>query len=55
MDPKMDSGCLAEGESLEDNYDVLQELLPEEIVGVMDQLLCYEVCCSRSLLCCDRF
>ena len=44
MDPKMDSGCLAPGETLEDNYDVLRELLPEEVVGIMDQLLCAEVC-----------
>lgn len=39
----MDSGFLAEGETLEDGFDVLQELLPEEIVGLMDQILCHEV------------
>ena len=43
MDPKMDSGYLAPGETLEDEYDVLRELLPEEVIGIMDQMLCYEV------------
>ena len=43
MDPKMDSGYLAPGETLEDEYDVLRTLLPEEVVGIMDQMLCYEV------------
>lgn len=43
MDSKMDSGFLAEGEKLEDDFDVLQEVLPEEIVGLMDQVLCLEV------------
>lgn len=48
MDAKMDSGYLAPGETLEDDYDVLRELLPEEVVGIMDQLLCHEV---RSVCC----
>ena len=39
----MDSGYLAQGETLEDDYDVLREILPEELIGIMDQLLCYEV------------
>ncbi|KAL2057872.1 hypothetical protein ABVK25_001489 [Lepraria finkii] len=43
MDPKMDSGFLNPGETLEDDYDVLRELLPEEVLGIMDQMLCYEV------------
>lgn len=43
MDPKMDSGYLAPGETLEDDYDVLGELLPEEVIEIMDQMLCYEV------------
>ena len=43
MDPKMDSGFLQPGESLEDDYDTLTPLLPEELIGVMDQLLCYEM------------
>lgn len=43
MDPKMDSGCLEPGETLEDQYDVSRHLLPEEVIGVMDKMLCYEV------------
>lgn len=43
MDSKMDSGYLAEGETLEDDYNVLDELMPEEVLGIMDQLLCFEV------------
>ncbi|KAH6642587.1 amino-acid N-acetyltransferas-like protein subunit Mak10 [Boeremia exigua] len=43
MDPKMDSGFLAPGETLEDEYDTSSALLPEEIIGIMDQLLCYEM------------
>lgn len=40
----MDSGYLAPGETLDDDYDVSRHLLPEEVVGIMDQLLCHEVC-----------
>jgi hypothetical protein len=40
----MDSGYLGPGDTLEDDYDVLRELLPDEVVGIMDQLLCTEVC-----------
>ena len=40
----MDSGLLEENESLEDSYDVLQALTPAELVGIMDQLICLEVC-----------
>jgi hypothetical protein len=43
MDPKMDSGFLQPGETLEDDYDPLAPLLPEELIGIMDQLLCYEM------------
>ncbi|AEO61343.1 hypothetical protein MYCTH_2311397 [Thermothelomyces thermophilus ATCC 42464] len=43
MDPKMDSGCLAPGESLDDDYDVTRPLLPSEVVGIIDQLLCLEM------------
>lgn len=39
----MDSGYLKDGETLEDEFDILKELLPEEVVGLMDQLLCHEV------------
>lgn len=44
MDPKMDSGCLAPGESLDEDYDVTRPLLPTEVLGIIDQLLCLEVC-----------
>ena len=40
----MDSGVLTAGESVEHHYDVLRELLPEEVIGIMDQMLCFEVC-----------
>lgn len=43
MDPKMDSGFLAPGETLVDDYDIFRDLLPEEVVGIMDQLLCCEM------------
>ena len=43
MDPKMDSGFLQPGETLEDDYDTLAPLLPEEIIGIMDQLLSHEM------------
>ncbi|KAH7073635.1 amino-acid N-acetyltransferas-like protein subunit Mak10 [Paraphoma chrysanthemicola] len=43
MDPKMDSGFLKPGETLEDDYDTLTPLLPEELIGILDQLLCYEM------------
>lgn len=43
MDPKMDSGFLNSGESVEHDYDVLRKLLPEEVIGIMDQVLCFEV------------
>ena len=43
MDPKMDSGYLTGGDSLDDDYDILRNLLPEEVLGIMDQMLCFEV------------
>jgi hypothetical protein len=43
MDPKMDSGFLAPGETLVDYYDIFRALLPEEVIGIMDQLLCCEM------------
>jgi hypothetical protein len=44
MDPKMDSGCIAAGESLDEDYDVTRPLLPKEVLGIIDQMLCHEVC-----------
>jgi hypothetical protein len=43
MDPKMDSGFLAPGETLVDEYDIQRSLLPAEVLGIMDQLLCCEM------------
>ncbi len=45
MDSKMDSGHLGPGETLEDEYNVLRNLVPEEVIGIMDQILCHEVSC----------
>lgn len=45
MDPKMDTGYLAAGETMDDDYDVTRTLLPEEVLGIMDQVLCFEVWC----------
>jgi Mak10 subunit, NatC N(alpha)-terminal acetyltransferase len=39
----MDSGYLEPGEKLEDEYDVFRNLLPGEVIGIMDQILCHEV------------
>lgn len=39
----MDSGYLAEGESLDDDYDILRALVPEEVISIMDQMMCFEV------------
>ncbi|KAK0662942.1 putative MAK10 subunit [Cercophora samala] len=43
MDPKMDSGCLAPGESLDEDYNVTRVLSPEEVIGIIDQLFCLEM------------
>lgn len=43
MDPKMDTGFLQPGETMEDEYDVGRNIAPEECLGVMDQILCLEV------------
>lgn len=39
----MDSGCSRPGAEVEETYDVSRSLLPEEALGIMDQLLCHEV------------
>lgn len=39
----MDTGFLRPGETMEDEYDVSRGLLPEECLGIMDQILCLEV------------
>ncbi|RFU76878.1 amino-acid n-acetyltransferase subunit mak10 [Trichoderma arundinaceum] len=43
MDPKMDSGCTGTEAEVEDLYDVSRPLLPEEVLGIIDQLLCHEM------------
>lgn len=42
MDPKLDSGYVAPGETLDDEFDPLRQLSPSQIVGIMDQLTCQE-------------
>lgn len=42
----MDTGYLAKGETMDDTYDIWRDLLPEECLGIIDQLLCLEVCGS---------
>lgn len=39
----MDSGYLKPGDDFEETYDVSKPLLPEEVLGIIDQLLCFEV------------
>jgi hypothetical protein len=43
MDRKMDSGYLEPGQMMHDDYDFSQALLPDEIIGIIDQLLYHEV------------
>ncbi|KFA77112.1 hypothetical protein S40288_05297, partial [Stachybotrys chartarum IBT 40288] len=43
MDPKMDSGCIKPGDEIEELYDVSRPLLPEEVLGIIDQLICHEM------------
>ncbi|ETS06427.1 Mak10-domain-containing protein [Trichoderma reesei RUT C-30] len=43
MDLKMDSGCAAAEAEVEQLYDVSRPLLPEEVLGIIDQLLCHEM------------
>jgi hypothetical protein len=43
MDPKMDSGFLAPGETLEDYYDASQDLKLSQVIGVIDQLISHEM------------
>lgn len=39
----MDSGCVDPGEEFDETYDVSRSLAPEEVVGIIDQLICHEV------------
>lgn len=41
----MDSGVTIPDKDRQiDDFDPLMPLLPEEVIGIMDQMLCYEVC-----------
>ncbi|RKF73315.1 N-alpha-acetyltransferase 35, NatC auxiliary subunit [Golovinomyces cichoracearum] len=42
MDRKMDSGYLEPGETIQDDFDFLRDLLAEEVIGIIDQLQCHE-------------
>lgn len=39
----MDSGCIEPGDEFEELYDVSRPLPPDEVLGIIDQLLCHEV------------
>lgn len=39
----MDSGCVDDGESLDDDFDVCKLISPTEIIWLMDELLSREV------------
>lgn len=39
----MDSGCVQPGEEFEVSYDVSRPLSAEEVLGIIDQLICHEV------------
>ncbi|KAG5980011.1 hypothetical protein E4U55_004484 [Claviceps digitariae] len=43
MDRKMDSGCVQPGEEVDVLYDVSRPLQPEQVLGIMDQLICHEM------------
>jgi N-alpha-acetyltransferase 35, NatC auxiliary subunit len=49
MDSKMDSGHLEPRETLADEYDALRNVLPEEVIGIMDQILCHEVSSCQAM------
>lgn len=50
MDPKMDSGLLLSNDRTEATFDVLQELSPAQVLGIMDELLCFEVTRSHPFI-----
>ncbi|KAI9669997.1 MAG: hypothetical protein M1831_007033 [Alyxoria varia] len=47
MDPKMDSGYVAPGESVESGFDTSKPLLPEEVLWIIDQLISCEMAWLR--------
>ena len=46
----MDSGQVAEGESLEHDYNILQSLTPPDVLGIMDELLSFEVSAIKAYM-----
>lgn len=43
MDPKMDSGCVPEGDTFEPDFDVCGELDASQVIWIMDELLQLEM------------
>ncbi|CAK7270961.1 N-alpha-acetyltransferase, non-catalitic subunit [Sporothrix epigloea] len=43
MDPKMDSGCVPAEELEDGDQQITRALLPGEVLGIIDQLLCLEM------------
>ncbi|CAK7566588.1 MAG: N-alpha-acetyltransferase, non-catalitic subunit [Sporothrix epigloea] len=43
MDPKMDSGCVPAEELADNGQQITRCLLPSEVLGIIDQLLCLEM------------
>ncbi|KAI9662182.1 MAG: hypothetical protein M1829_006164 [Trizodia sp. TS-e1964] len=43
MDPKMDSGFFGPGEKLTEEYNLLQDLSAQEVIGIIDHLFCLEM------------
>lgn len=40
----MDSGALEPGETLDEDFDIEEDFLPEELIWLMDEMLNREVC-----------
>lgn len=47
----MDSGCLEDGEDLEDDFDFSAPLSASQIIWLMDELICREVQTGTSAVC----
>lgn len=47
MDPKMDSGCVSAEELVDNDNQITHPLLPAEVIGIIDQLICLEVRVNR--------
>lgn len=54
-DRKMDSGALELGETLDEDFDMGKDTLPQELIWLMDEMLNREVCPSaKQVPCCSR-